>query len=166
MLINGSLAGKYCALRNINVSDAEFIVSLRKDNERNQFLNAIQPDFFVQSEYIESQRDSINNIYLVIEDLQHNKVGTVKITDIDTNRPSWGSWAIVPGTNPRIGPESAILTYKIIAELSSFDNVVFTVSIGNESVRRFHERCGASVTKTTDIEYEMSITRDAILLLL
>ena len=165
MLIDRSLAGKYCTLRNINVSDAEFIVSLRKDNVRNQFLNAIQPEVLVQSEYIESQRNSKNNIYLVIEDLQHNKVGTVKITEIDTYRPTWGSWAIVPGTNPRIGPESAILTYKVITQLSNCDIVAFTVSIGNESVRRFHERCGATVTKTTDIEYEMSITRDAILLL-
>lgn len=166
MLLDNSFTGVHCTLRNIEVRDAEFIISLRQDSSRNQYLNSVQADVHVQSEYIKNQRESPSNVYLVIEDLFNNSVGALKITDLDTTRPSWGSWAIVPGTNPRIAPESAKLTYKVIAQLSNAEEVVFSVSIGNDSVRRFHERCGAKVIDVTDVEYKMSITRKAILSLL
>jgi RimJ/RimL family protein N-acetyltransferase len=166
MLIDNAITGVHCTLRNIEVRDVEFVIALRHDSSRNQYLNSIHADVLVQSEYIKNQRESPSSVYLVIEDLFYNCVGTLKITDLDTTRPSWGSWAIVAGTNPRIAPESAKLTYKIITQLSSAEEVVFSVSIGNDSVRRFHERCGAKVIDVTDVEYKMSITREAILSLL
>jgi RimJ/RimL family protein N-acetyltransferase len=153
--------GKNIVLRNATPGDAEFIVALRTDPAKGQYLSKTSPDVAAQAAWLEAYAKDDSQVYFIIEDQAGTRHGTVRLYDPQGHSFSWGSWILADGRPSGFAIESALMVYAFALELG-FTAAHFSVRIGNESVWKFHERFGATRTGEAGEDYFYSISRDAI----
>lgn len=153
------IIGKNILMRLVNVADAEFIVSLRED-KKNKFLTKV--DVENQRKWLHEYkvRESTNSeYYLIICSKNGVPCGAVRMYDFIGNSFCWGSWLLNSNAPATAGIESALLVYEFAFYRLNFKHCHFDVRIENTKVRAFHERMGATITKTDDLDvyYELPI---------
>lgn len=77
------------------MADAEFIVQLRTDPERNRFLHATSTDVQKQEQWISEYLERPDEYYFIIQRAHNGEpVGTIGLYDFDraTNSAEWGRW--------------------------------------------------------------------------
>jgi RimJ/RimL family protein N-acetyltransferase len=153
--------GKNIVLRDARPSDAEFIVALRTDPAKGQYLSRTSPDVAAQEAWLQAYATDDNQVYFIIEDQAGTRHGTVRLYDRQGESFSWGSWILADGRPSGFAVESAMMVYAFALELG-FTASHFTVRAGNESVWKFHERFGATRTSESGEDYFYSISLDAI----
>ncbi|HDC8697436.1 TPA: GNAT family N-acetyltransferase [Escherichia coli] len=153
--------GKTLVLRNANQSDAEFIVKLRTNEKKGRFISSTSSDIDKQREWLRSYGDSDDQAYFIIEDMNSNKYGTVRMYNSIKHSFCWGSWVISEDAPTNFAIESALVVYNYAKTLGFFDSH-FEVMKGNCSVIKFHERFGAERIGENEIEYQYKITKDNI----
>lgn len=154
------IKGKDINLRDVDLEDAEFILSLRiKNQEKNNFLHAIDNDLSKQVNYIKKCKETDNNWYFIIESKSHQKLGTLRIYDIIGDSFCWGSWLIIDDAPISTAIQSALLTYEYAFYELGFSFAHFDVRKDNKRVQEFHNRMGAKKIGETelDILYNYSI---------
>jgi hypothetical protein len=145
--------GKSIVLRNVQVEDAEFILSLRLDPQKGSYLSPVEADVEKQREWIRTYLRSKGQAYFLICDLAMRPLGTVRIYDAIGESFSWGSWILKKGAPPSAAIESAALVYWLATKYWKFVASHFQVRRDNTSVLDFHEKFGAErVTQTTEEE--------------
>lgn len=154
--------GKTIYFRNVEVTDAEFIISLRSNINRNKYLSPIDQDLEKQRAWIISYAKSLNQAYFIIYNNSDQRIGTVRIYEAAGNSFSWGSWLIAPNAHSMAAIESALLVYKIGIDFFGFSKAHFKVSKSNISVCRFHEKFGADRVSESTEEIQYSIDLDQI----
>lgn len=153
--------GHRIVLRDAVVDDAAFILSLRTDETKNRFLSRVDPALAPQQAWLERYATSTDQAYFIIEDLQGQPFGTVRLYDPRGSSFCWGSWLLVHGAPAHFSIESALVVYHYGLHLG-FDAAHFDVRKGNRSVWQFHERFGAVKTGETEEDYLYAIDRLAI----
>lgn len=151
--------GKSIVLRNVQVQDAEFILSLRLDPQKGGYLSPVEADVEKQREWIRTYLRSKGQAYFLICDLAMRPLGTVRLYDAIGESFSWGSWILKKGA-PRVAAvESAVLVYWLATRHWKFRASHFQVRLDNASVLAFHEKFGAErVTQTTEeVEIQLRI---------
>ncbi|RYF27049.1 MAG: N-acetyltransferase [Comamonadaceae bacterium] len=143
--------GKSINLRDVVESDAEFVLQLRLDPRRNQYLSPVDAQVEVQREWIRQYRESQGQAYFIICDADFADLGTVRIYDAIGDSFSWGSWVLKEAAPPQAAIESAVLVYTLATRFWGFRAAHFRVHPANTSVLAFHEKFGARrVTETPD----------------
>lgn len=134
-------------LRPVTVDDAEFIVTLRKDNERTRFLHTISPSVADQRRWIESYLTRDDDYYFIIERRESNEpVGTLGLYNVDnrkTRSAEWGRWILLPSSMGAV--ESAFLLYQLAFDRLGLESVSCRTAINNTKVISFHEACGLAM---------------------
>lgn len=153
--------GKHIVLRNAAPSDAEFIVALRTDPSKGQYLSKTSPDVAAQRAWLEAYARDDSQVYFIIEDHAGTRHGTVRLYDPRGASFSWGSWILADGRPSGFAVESALMVYAFALGLG-FTASHFSVRAGNESVWKFHERFGAVRTGENGEDWFYSISEDAI----
>jgi len=99
----------------VSLNDAEFILSLRLDENKNKHLSSVANNLNAQKEWIESykKREENNLEYYYIIVIGEEKLGTVRLYDFKGDSFSWGSWILKKGVPPYAAIESALLVYEI-----------------------------------------------------
>ncbi len=147
------ISGKTINLRDVEVSDAEFILRLRCDEDKSKFLHKTQNDLQKQIDYIKNYKTKEQEWYFIIENKSGEQLGTVRIYDVKDNTDfCWGSWLIKNGAPTNTGIESALLIYEYAFYQLGFTKVHFDVRKDNLSVRKFHERFGAQKVDENDLD--------------
>ncbi len=147
------IENKSIILRDVEVDDAEFILSLRCDSNKAKFLNKTENNIEQQKEYIKKYKAKNNEWYFIIENKEHEPLGTVRIYDVINNNDfCWGSWIIKDGAPVATGIASAVLIYEYAFYKLNFTKVHFDVRKENRSVRNFHERFGAECIKENKLD--------------
>lgn len=136
-------------LKSVELSDAEFILSLRQDQRLNKHISPTLNDLEIQIEwlnsYFERNRKEEEYYFLIIDTDDNQPVGTVRVYNIEgQEQAEWGSWLIKPGMSPKIALESVCLVYNFIFNELGIKNAVFSVRNENKSVLRFHRNYGAT----------------------
>ncbi|RZS88894.1 RimJ/RimL family protein N-acetyltransferase [Phyllobacterium myrsinacearum] len=147
--------------RNVEVSDAAFILSLRLDETRNKFISSVSPSLADQESYLEKYSKSEGEAYFIIEADHIGPIGTIRLYDQRGSSFCWGSWIVAPGAPARTGSKSAVLLYIYAFDTLGFSSSHFDVRQGNESVWRFHERFGAELTHEDELDRFYTLPRSA-----
>lgn len=159
--MNKFIAGKHINLRDVDVSDAAFILSLRLDPQLSKHLSRTDNDLLKQEAWISKYRTLTNEYYFIIESKDGTPYGTIRIYDIRDNSFCWGSWIVMKETPHYVAMESALLIYEFGFKILHFDKSHFDVRKDNERVVSFHKRFGAEISGEDPLNYYFIMTRDA-----
>ncbi|MFM0212257.1 GNAT family N-acetyltransferase [Paraburkholderia sediminicola] len=158
------VVGKSICLRYAEPSDAEFILSLRSDEQLNRFISKTTADIDNQvawlAGYKERERAGSEH-YFIIELRDGTPVGTVRIYDYRGDSFCWGSWLIRSDAPSHVAIESALNVYEFAFYSLGFKQSHFDVRRANERVVAFHQRFGAQITHSDDLDHFFIYGRDA-----
>lgn len=149
-------------LRNADATDAAFILGLRTDLQKAQYLSYTPFDLDRQRAWLESYATKKDQAYFVIESLNAEPFGTVRLYDAQGDSFCWGSWIIKAGSPNHAAIESALMVYAYAIDRLGFQQAHFDVRKENEHVWRFHERFGSMRILETDRDYFYQIDSVAI----
>ncbi|KVO00167.1 hypothetical protein WJ69_31460 [Burkholderia ubonensis] len=143
------LTGKTIRLRLAEPSDAEFILSLRLNEQLNRFISKTADDTEKQTAWLNSYKEREKEAieyYFIIELMDGTPVGTVRIYDFHGDSFCWGSWLIKRDAPNYVAIESALNVYEFAFYSLGFESSHFDVRRDNERVLAFHQRLGARIT--------------------
>lgn len=155
------IIGNNLVFRDATTNDAEFIVELRTDARKSAHISKTSNNIKLQEEWLEKYTNDCEQVYFVIQKINGERIGTVRLYDVQGDSFCWGSWILKEGVPSNFAIESALLVYHFALSLG-FKNAHFNVRKGNESVWKFHERFGALKSGETADEYLYSISLEAI----
>lgn len=148
-------------LRDVESTDAEFILSLRCDTQKAKFLHKTENNLTKQIAYIESYKAKENEWYFIIESKSGERLGTVRIYDIvDNDDFCWGSWIIKAGASANVAIESVLLVYEYAFYILGFTKAHFDVRKDNIKVKTFHKRFGAREVGKSDEDIFFNFFRE------
>ena len=147
------LEGKYVNLREVELADAAFILALRCDEKKARFLHKTENNLEKQIEYLKRYKTLDNEWYFIIENKQHEPLGTSRIYDVHDNQFTSGSWLMKDGSLPEETLEGSLLVSLMAFEKLGLEKDHFDVRKGNEKVVRFHKIRGAKIIDESDMDY-------------
>ncbi len=155
------ITGKNINLRLVELEDAEFMVNLRADR-KNKFLTKVdvenQRNWLIDYKVREARK---TEYYFIICNKDDEPCGAVRIYDFIGDSFCWGSWLLSSDAPATAGIESALLVYEFAFYFLKFKHCHFDVRIENTKVRAFHERMGATIIKSDelDVYYELPLSQ-------
>jgi RimJ/RimL family protein N-acetyltransferase len=142
-----TIQGKNINLRLAEVKDAEFILKLRMQTHKTQFLNQVENNLEKQQDWLKSYKQKERaglEYYFIIESKHAEQLGLVRVYDLLSDSYCWGSWLIKDDAPITTAIESALLVYEFGFGELSYKKSHFDVRKGNERVIAFHKRLGAT----------------------
>ena len=150
------LIAKNINMRVVEIEDAEFIYSMRQNQEKTKYLSKVIGNLDAQREWIKNykQREYENKeFYFVIESKSKEKLGLVRMYDFQDNSFCWGSWLIKDDAPKTTAIESALQIYEFGFYQLEFTKSHFDVRKGNDKVIAFHQRFGAKIVCENKLDY-------------
>lgn len=166
---NITLEGAKYRLRPVTIEDAPFILALRTDQQRNQYLGRVTGELTDQENWLEAYFERDGDYYFVIENVASGAAeGLISLYEIDsaTSTAEWGRWIIKTGSNAAV--ESAFLIYTFAFEKLGLHTVYCRTIINNAKVCSFHDSCGLTRERTLEkyldntfdaVEHKLDVTR-------
>jgi len=156
-----AIIGQNLTFRDAMINDAAFIVELRTNEKKSAHISKISTDVKQQEAWLEKYSKDCEQVYFIILNKERERVGAVRLYDIQGDSFCWGSWILKEGAASSYAIESALLVYHFALSLG-FECAHFDVRKGNESVWKFHERFGAVKASETNDDYLYNISLEAI----
>lgn len=152
------ILGKNINLRPVEIEDASFILELRMQTDKTQFLSPVENDLAKQQAWLKTYKQKEQaglEYYFVIESKQAENLGLVRVYDLQPDSFCWGSW-LIKGTAPKTTAiESALLVYEFgfgfKFGMLQYKQAHFDVRKGNDRVIAFHTRFGAKTVGEDDL---------------
>lgn len=154
--------GKNLVLRNADIPDAGFILTLRTDTKKSRHLTSGASRLVDQEAWLERYAVRDNEAYFIIENATGESLGSVRLYDSLKHSFCWGSWIVKDGAPQSVAIESALMVYAYALDTLGFLSSHFQVNKENERVWKFHERFGATRIAENETEYKYIITNEAI----
>jgi len=162
------IIGKTIALRTAEITDAEFILQLRTQSDKTQFLSQVENNLAKQHAWLQAYKHKELNgeeYYFVIESKTGEELGLVRVYDLQTDSFCWGSWLIKDGAPQSTAIESALLIYEFGFGQLAYKKAHFDVRKGNDRVIAFHQRFGARIVNEDDLNYYFNYTLEDYLMI-
>lgn len=148
------IEGKNINLREVDVTDAEFVLSLRTNADLNKFISKTEYDLDKQIRYIQDFKRKEDEYYFIIDDNTTNEsYGTGRVYDIKEKSFGLGSWIIKKEAPANVAIESILLIYEFGFYTLDFNQAHYDVRKDNKSVISFHKRMGAEMIGEDDLNY-------------
>lgn len=155
------ICGKTLIFRNATEFDAEFILSLRRDEIKSRYISPTSDGLDSQLAWLKNYSTAEDQAYFIIY-FNDEAIGTVRIYDCVEDDFSWGSWIISANAPGHAAIESALILYAYALDFLKFKKSHFSVHKLNKSVCRFHERFGAIKLSENQEDIIYAITESAI----
>ena len=152
--------GKRVNIRDIDEKDASFVLSLRIDEKKSQFLHKTENNLQKQIEYIRKYKDLHHEWYFIIENKQGKALGTYRIYDLQDDSFCIGSWLMLDNCSPEEVLEGDFLVRNFGFEVTGFAKIHFDVRKDNKKVLRYHKLVGAKQVGETDLDYLFECGKD------
>lgn len=156
------LVSKSIRIRLVEEGDAAFVLSLRLDDNYNQFLSKVSANIDAQRDWIkEYKKDEVaeKQFYFIIEKLDGTPCGTVRIYDLREDSFCWGSWILNQDKTRFAAIESALLVYEFGFNYLKLNNSHFEVMKENKKVISFHEKFGAKCISEDNDNFYFTISK-------
>ena len=154
------IEGIYVNLREVEISDAAFILALRCDEKKSRFLNNTDNNLEKQIDYLKRYKSLDNEWYFIIENKKHEPLGTSRIYNVHDDKYTGGSWLMKDGSLPEETIEGAVLARDMAFNKLGFKIDCFDVRKANKRVVRFHKTSGAKIVGENDVDYFFEMTKD------
>lgn len=135
----GSVHGANIILRQVELKDAEFILSLRLHPIKKRFISATSSDICTQENWIRDTLLKENEIMFIITDKVKRKLGCIRMYNSNFQSYTWGSWLMIDGLSPSIAIESIAILFSYGKSLG-YQSAMLDVRKENTSVWSFHEK--------------------------
>ena len=148
--------GKNINMRTVAQEDAEFIYSMRHNQNKTKYLSKVTGTVESQKEWIKSYKkreETKEEFYFVIESKDEDKLGLVRMYDFQDDSFCWGSWLIKEDAPKTTAIESALQIYEFGFYDLKFKKSHFDVRKGNDKVVAFHQRFGAKIVDEHELDY-------------
>jgi RimJ/RimL family protein N-acetyltransferase len=148
--------GKNINMRTVETEDAEFIYTMRKNEDKTKYLSKVIGTIESQKEWIKSYKqreEAKEEFYFVIESKDKEKLGLVRMYDFKDESFCWGSWLIKEDAPKSTAIESALQIYEFGFYNLKFQKSHFDVRKGNDKVIAFHQRFGAKIVDEDELDY-------------
>ncbi len=155
-----ALQGKYVNLREVRLEDAAFILELRTDAKKSRFLHKTENSLQKQIDYLKRYFTLDNEWYFIIENKQHDPLGTIRIYNVNYPCFTGGSWITKKGTSPQESFEADLLLRSYAYEILGFRESIFDVRKKNVKVVRYHKICGSIIIDETEEDYIFKSTKE------
>jgi RimJ/RimL family protein N-acetyltransferase len=142
------LVGKNIYLRTAQPDDAEFVLSLRLNDNLNKFIKKVDSSVENQKQWILNKQKELNDYHMIIcDNLTGTRLGVIALYDIDFEKGTfdWGRWVISENAPNYTSIESVILLYDFAFFSLNLKISLFEVRKGNEKIIKFHKRFGSEV---------------------
>lgn len=144
------IKGKFINLRPVEISDAEFILRLRLDENLSKFVNKVSSDVELQKKWIANQISRENDYYFIIEDKFSIMLGTISLYNIDCTSGEFGRWISIGSAIQNI--ESVILLHNFGFYDLNLELIHSNTVVENLRVISFHKSFGATLTDIITIQ--------------
>lgn len=154
--------------REIELSDAEYVLKLRTNDSYSKYISKVSDDIYIQRNYIKNyikeNQSNRNSFYFIIENEQSGmRCGTVRIYNFDRSVFEWGSW-ILDENKPRYAAmETAIMIYEFAFKVLCFEKSEFEVNKENDKVVSYHLKSGANIIREDNINFYFRIEKEIAL---
>ena len=139
------IIGNVVRLRKLTLGDAQFTFDIRSDPDMNRYFPKLASRTVAhQLEWIKKQLQKDDDYFFIIEDLKGKKLGTMGVYNIDPSRLEGEFGRFVSYGNPLQNLESCLLIYDFAFDTLFLETVNLFVMHGNEKVKSFHEKMGAT----------------------
>ena len=148
--------GKNINMRTVKTEDAEFIYTMRQNQNKTKYLSTVTGTVESQKEWIENYKqreEDKKEFYFVIESKDEEKLGLVRMYDFQDDSFCWGSWLIKEDAPKTTAIESALQIYEFGFYNLGFEKSHFDVRKGNDKVIAFHKRFGAKIINEDELDY-------------
>lgn len=148
--------GKNINMKTVTQEDAEFIYSMRQNQDKTKYLSKVTGTVESQKEWIKNYKqreEEQKEFYFVIESKSEEKLGLVRMYDFQDDSFCWGSWLINEDAPKTTAIESALQIYEFGFYKLGFEKSHFDVRIGNDKVIAFHQRFGAKIVDEDASDY-------------
>lgn len=159
-IVSEKLIGKYVNLREVTVEDADFILSLRCDENKSKFLHKTEYNLENQITYLKRYFELSGEWYFIIENKNGERIGTYRIYDVQGDSFCIGSWLMKDGVSSAESFESDWLLRMYGFDVLGFKKIHFNVCKGNKKVIAYHKMLGARITGENELEWLWEITRE------
>lgn len=159
-IVSEKLNGKYVNLREVTVDDADFILSLRCNENKSRFLHKTEYNLENQVAYIKNYFEIPDEWYFIIENKKGERIGTYRIYNVQGDSFCIGSWLMIDGVSPAESFESDWILRMYGFDVLRFKRIHFDVRKGNKKVIAYHKMVGARITGETELDWLWEITRE------
>lgn len=157
------IIGKNVDLVDVTVEDAEFILSLRLNDDLNKYLSRVEDNIENQRNWIKKSIDDVTEHYFIVKNKLGESIGTIRIYNITDKTFCWGSWIIKEDHRRYASLESIVLLYKFAFIDLGFDETNFDVRKENTKALKFYLRFGAVITSENKQDYFLNYKKNKFL---
>lgn len=154
------LQGTYVNLREVELTDAAFILTLRTDERKSRFIHKTENNLEKQIEYLERYKQLDNEYYFIVERKDGQLIGTERLYDIRENSCILGSWLMVDGASAAEVLEGDILLKNFAFLYLGMREIRFDVRKGNKRVIRYHINWGSELISENEIDYFFCLKKE------
>ncbi len=143
MIYEKSLTGKYISLRSAIEEDAAFIIEIRNDSSKNEFVHNVDYDLEKEIQWIKDQQHREGDYFFsIISRDKEQIVGNISICNIDKsqNNAELGRWVSYGSSIENL--ESVILAHDFAFDVLGLDCVYTKTLQENKKVVSFWKRFG------------------------
>ena len=148
-------------VRLAEVTDAEFILSIRTDTYHTRFIHATENNLEKQEEWLQKykEREAAGKEYYFIYSQDGVPFGMNRVHNIFDYYGTEGSWLCKPKNDPKASMASYMILHDIMFEDLDLDLSIFDVRKDNKKVWKTHKAFGAIDIGESEIDYYFSIFR-------
>ena len=157
-----SVQGLHLVLQDASVEDAAFILNLRMDPIKSQYMSATSAKLEDQIDWLKSYQRSRDQAYFTIRDKSMNRLGCIRMYDPVEDSYCWGSWLMINGLPPMVAIEAALLVYAY-GKYLGFKEARIGVRKESKPVWSFHEKFfSAERVNETELDYLYAVRKSSI----
>jgi hypothetical protein len=151
------------AMREVLISDADYVFGLRVNDGYNQYISKVSNEVSDQVAYIKKYLSSSarSSFYFIIENKERNvRCGTVRLYNFNGDSFEWGSWILDDNKTRYAAMETAIFVYEFALLNLGFARSEFEVNKQNEKVVSYHLKSGAKIIADDDVNFYFRIEKE------
>ncbi len=150
------IQGKHINMRTVEIDDAVFILELRALEHKNKHLSKVENNLEMQKAWLTKYKEKEQQgqeYYFVIESKTEEKLGLVRVYDLQPDSFCWGSWLIKDDAPKTAAIESALQVYEFAFGELGYKKSHFDVRKKNTKVVKFHLRVGATIVREDELNF-------------